>query len=73
VDIYLSDFGRERIEEEERLGPTELRRWKQEMEMGQQLEEEEDFSDLAKSAKKVTKFQCCESEFIFFGFGSKFF
>jgi hypothetical protein len=49
VDVYLSEFGRERLEEEERLGPTELRRWKQ-----QQQQEEEDFSDLAKSSKKVS-------------------
>ena len=54
MDIYLSEFGRQRIEEEDRLGPTELRRWKEQQEEGIKEEEEEDFTDLAKSSKKVS-------------------
>ena len=51
VDVFLSDFGRARLEEEERLGPAELRRWKEQQD-GQD-QEGEDFLDLAKSTKKV--------------------
>jgi hypothetical protein len=47
VNVYLSDFGRARLEEEERLGPAELRSWKP------QQGEYEDFSDMAKSTKRV--------------------
>ena len=59
MDIYLSEFGRQRIEEEDRLGPTELRRWKEQQEEGIKEEEEEDFTDLAKSSKKVRSSQHC--------------
>jgi hypothetical protein len=47
VNVYLSDFGRARLAEEERLGPAELRSWKPHQ------GEDEDFSDMAKSTKRV--------------------
>ena len=47
VEIFLSDFGRERLKEEESLGPMELR--------NHQREDEESYEDLAKSGKKVSK------------------
>lgn len=48
VEIFLSDFGKERLKEEESLGPQELRRIKEQNE-----QDEEDYLDLIKSGKKV--------------------
>lgn len=59
VDFYLSEFGRMRLEEEERLGPVELRNWKEQQ--GDQGKEE-DFSNLAKSNKKAEKAELAARE-----------
>ena len=49
VHIFVSEFGKERLQEEDSLGPQELRRRQEELE-----KEEEDYLDLIKSGKKVT-------------------
>ena len=47
VDVYLSEFGKERLADEDRLGPEELR--------GQpDQQDDDDYTDLAKSRRKVT-------------------
>ena len=56
MEVHLSEFGRARLEEEERLGPAELRRWKEQQD-AHHLHHEEDFLDLAKSNKKVRSYQ----------------
>jgi len=47
VDIFLSEFGSERLAEEETLGPQELRS------QGDQDEQEDDYTDLTKNKKKA--------------------
>ncbi len=49
VQIFVSEFGKERLKEEDSLGPQELRRRQEELE-----KEEEDYLDLIKSGKKVS-------------------
>jgi len=52
VDIFLSDFGKERMKEEDSLGPQELRRRREE-----EAKDEEDYLDLIKSGKKAAKME----------------
>jgi len=55
VDIYLSDFGRERLADEERLGPQELRKNSEQGTEQQTISDDEDYSDLSKTRQKEAR------------------